>query len=144
MARVDFYILQAGAPTDRLRFACRLAEKAYRAGHRVFIQTANREQTVLLDELLWTFRAGSFVPHTSSGATPATDAPPVVIGEQHHPGEATDLLVNLTNAVPDIFRSYQRVAEIIDQHEDTKKSGRDRFRFYKDNGCEPETHAIPS
>ena len=141
MTRVDFYILQDGAAADRLRFVCRLTEKAWRAGHQVFVQTATREQAMQLDELLWTFRAGSFVPHA---LTTATDEVPIVIGERNRPNSAHDLLVNLTNAPPDAFRDYQRVAEIIDQDEDNKKAGRERFRFYKDNGCELETHTISS
>lgn len=142
MTRIDFYLLQDSA-AERLRFACRLAEKAYRTGSRVYIQTASRDQAAQLDELLWTFRAGSFVPHTLAGTAGAAAAP-VVIGAQDAPGAAAELLVNLAPAVPQTFRDYQRVAEIIDQNDDNKKAGRERFRFYKDNGCEPETHTIPS
>lgn len=139
MSRIDFYILNQGTAADRLRFACRLTEKAWRAGHRVFVQTATREQAMQFDELLWTFRAGSFVPHALATAP---DGAPIVIGEHDAPDNAHDLLVNLGNAIPDAFRDYRRVAEIIDTDADNKKAGRERFRFYKDNGCEPETHTI--
>ncbi|MGD8642852.1 MAG: DNA polymerase III subunit chi, partial [Chromatiales bacterium] len=34
MTRVDFYLLRDSHPLARQRFACRMAEKAYRLGHR--------------------------------------------------------------------------------------------------------------
>lgn len=141
MPRVDFYILNHGAATDRLRFACRLTEKAWRAGHRVFVRTATREQAMQFDEMLWTFRAGSFVPHVLAGAP---DDAPIVIGERDVPDSAHDLLVNLGDTTPDTFRDYPRIAEIVDTDEDSKKAGRERFRSYKDGGCELETHTISS
>lgn len=61
--RVDFYVLAGPKPAARLRFACRLAEKAYRLDHRVHLQTGSAAEAEQLDELLWTFRQGSFVPH---------------------------------------------------------------------------------
>ena len=39
MTRIDFYIVQHSEPSSRERFACRLAEKAYRLGHRIYIHT---------------------------------------------------------------------------------------------------------
>ena len=61
--RVDFYILAAADSAARLRFACRLAEKAYHLKHRVHLHTASAAAAADVDDLLWTFRQGSFVPH---------------------------------------------------------------------------------
>ena len=61
--QVDFYILETAAAHEQLRTACRLAEKAWHKGHRVFIHTDSKETARSLDDMLWTYRQDSFVPH---------------------------------------------------------------------------------
>jgi DNA polymerase-3 subunit chi len=63
MTRVDFYILPPGDERQRLVFACRLTEKAYRQGLTVYLRAGDETTASQLDQLLWTFRQGSFVPH---------------------------------------------------------------------------------
>ena len=63
MARVDFYVLNQSGEQARRQFACKLAEKAYRLKNTVHIVAGSRADAERLDELLWTFRDGSFVPH---------------------------------------------------------------------------------
>ena len=62
MTKVDFYLLGEGADS-RERIACRLAEKAWRLGNRVYVLAPDQAAAQALDELLWTFSQGSFVPH---------------------------------------------------------------------------------
>ena len=94
-----------------------------------------------LDELLWTFRAGSFIPHEIE--TPqSVAATPVVIGHAADTDAEADLLINLADSIPSFFDRYGRVAEIVDASEDGRRSGRKRFSFYRDNGYEPNTHKI--
>ena len=91
MTRVDFYVLPDTADGARLEFACRIAEKAYTQAHRVYVHAASAAEAARLDELLWTFRDTSFVPHALAGAgISAADAPPVLIG--HEAGHAGSFL----------------------------------------------------
>ena len=57
MTQVDFYVLKDDSALNRVQFACRLADKAYRLGHRVYIHTESAQQTRQLDDLLWTFQS---------------------------------------------------------------------------------------
>ena len=43
--------------------ACEISERLYARGERVQVAAANKEQARRLDNLLWTFRPDSFVPH---------------------------------------------------------------------------------
>ncbi|WP_262965721.1 DNA polymerase III subunit chi [Methylobacter psychrophilus] len=63
MAEVSFYILPSQSIQERDEFACKLIEKAYRSGCFCYVLTDNTEQSQKIDDLLWTFRAGSFIPH---------------------------------------------------------------------------------
>jgi DNA polymerase-3 subunit chi len=140
--RIDFYILEQAAPQARLRFACRLAETAVKRQHRVHALTADEQAATELDELLWTFRAESFVPHGIAAPDAATDVA-VTIGcdAATAPGRS-EVLINLTPTVPACFEGFHRIAEIIDASDAGRSAGRERFRFYRDNGFEPQTHRI--
>jgi len=63
MGRVDFYILEQADAQARLKLACRLAEKAWSQSQRVLLLTSGDADAQALDEMLWTFRDRSFVPH---------------------------------------------------------------------------------
>ena len=142
MTRVDFYILPGAAPDGRERLACRLADKAYRLGHPVYIHTQGPEQAAALDDLLWTFRDGSFVPHQRVAGDANLDGVPVLIGHAEVPEQCHTLLINLAQEVPSFFSRFERVLEPVDQREDNKLAGRERFRFYRDRGYALETHTL--
>ena len=40
------------------------------------------------------------------------------------------------------FATSQRVAEIVDQNEERRRAGRERFRFYRERGLEPQSHSL--
>ena len=141
MPRVDFYILPGRQTGSRLVLACRLAEKAYGLGHTVYIHTASPEQAQQLDELLWTFRQGSFVPH---GLYPDADQdiPPVLIGWEPEPLVNATLLINLSDEAPAFLERFERVAELVDQDEKTLNLSRDKFRHYRAQGYELHSHKL--
>lgn len=141
MTRVSFYVLADTAPDAGLRFACRLIEKAHAEGHRVYWRLADEEACRAADDLLWTFRQGSFVPHARSPALTGDDDPtPVVLDTNGPPPGFDDVLVNLHPEVPDFFNRFERVAEIVTP--ETRTAGRRRYKFYQDHDCELETHKI--
>ncbi|HLW73747.1 MAG TPA: DNA polymerase III subunit chi, partial [Gammaproteobacteria bacterium] len=102
-------------------FACRLAEKAFALGHRVFVHAPGDGAARELDDLMWTFRDGSFLPHVLAGE--GEDAP-VHIGHDVEPGEGFHLLINLGPDVPGFFSRFERVAEVVDGDETQKAKGR--------------------
>lgn len=139
--RVDFYVLQSTEPSGRLRFACRLAEKAYILSHRIYAHTGTQADARQLDDLLWTFRGGSFVPHelVEPGRIPAA---PVTIGcDTNHTGEG-DLLINLSEQTLSFYAAFPRVAEIVDRSDGCREAGRQRYQYYRDQGCEMKTHRL--
>lgn len=139
MTQVDFYILTEMATRSRMLFACRLAEKAFGLGHRVFVHVPGDGAARELDELMWTFRDRSFLPHCLAGD--GTEAP-VHIGAGTEPTEGFHLLINLGAEVPAFVGRFERVAEVVDGDANRKVEGRERFRYYKDRGYPLETHKL--
>ena len=142
MARVDFYLLGTAGESSRRLFACRLAEKAYRLQHTVHIQAMNRHHAEQLDELLWTFRDGSFVPHEIVGARSDAAVAPVTIGVGVVDVRPGDLLINLTDDVPERPNSFPRIAEIVTSDEDCRQKSRKRFADYRSQGHTLQTHEL--
>jgi DNA polymerase-3 subunit chi len=141
LPRVSFYVLEAAEPRARLGYACRLTEKVYKLRQRVHAVTDSADAARELDDLLWTFRQGSFVPHEILAAGTAPDAP-VSIGAPDQEPPAADLLINLAAGVPAFYARFARIAEIIDGDEQSRRLGRDRHRYYQQQGIEPETHRV--
>lgn len=141
MTRVDFYISTIDKHDNELVTACRLADKAYKQGNRIYIHTNDKQQAEQVDDLLWTFRDGSFIPHCMDKDTDADDHP-VVIGHGDSPSEVRDVLINLSADVPTFFSRFERVAEVVNGKAELREASRERFRFYKERGYELNTHEI--
>ena len=122
MPAVDFYLLDSADRRIRLTIACRLAEKALHQGYRPFMLSESPAQQSTLDDLLWTFRAGSFVPHTTD-TRPHRAAAEVRLGLNMASVADIDLLINLQPSVPDVSLNIERIIEIVDQTEETRLSG---------------------
>lgn len=142
MAQVDFYVLAGEGEQTRSLFACRLAEKAYRLKNRVQILAADRVQAERLDELLWTWRDGSFVPHGIEGSEAGEAAPVVISTDGGRARDGFDLLINLSHTLPDAAGAFPRVAEIVTSDDDTRQRSRARYASYRDQGHALETHKL--
>ena len=143
MPRVDFYILDSPNLGSIHQFACRLAEKAWLLGHRVFIQTENEAQSQLMDDLLWTYRDGSFVPHSQQHvATSDEETHEVVIGQEVDLTHGPHLLINLAEKSVENSLTVARIAEIVSADPKRKNSGRFRFKEYQDRGYDLQHHDI--
>ena len=142
MAQIDFYVLQANGDGARHQFACRLAEKAYRLNNTVHIKVTDAAAGQQLDDLLWTFRDGSFVPHEISATASAEPVSPVTIGHDDRPEVKPDLLINLGDAIPENMSSFPRVAEVVTSDESSKTQSRERFAQYRDQGHTLNTHKL--
>ena len=141
--QVDFYTLSAPDRRARLVAACRIAEKAYEQGLRVVVRTSTPAETAEVDELLWTFADGSFVPHGVWPAEPEVAAmTPVLVASGALPASHRDVLVNLAPDAPAGLSEYARVCDLVGGDEDGKKAGRTRWRAYRDAGCAPAAHPI--
>lgn len=135
MPRIEFYVLSTAMSGDRLRAACQLAMKAWRAGMPVFLRGSDAQQCSEMDELLWRFKAESFVPHSLY----QDDAQaPVVIGLNEEPNSAQGVLINLDSTLSPQVEHFSRVIEIVNQEPDLLTACRENFRSYRQRGYDPK------
>lgn len=133
--RVEFYVLSTATPEGRLRAACQLALKAWRAGMPVFVRGADQTQCEELDELLWRFKNDSFVPHDLHQHNPQA---PVVLGLDEPPATSQGLLINLNPALSPHLQQFGRVIEIVNQEPQLLALCRENFRLYRQKGYDPQ------
>jgi DNA polymerase-3 subunit chi len=141
---VDFFVLDAAKHQQALLYACKLVEQAHQDKQSIYIHMNNAEEAERFDALLWTYREDSFLPHTIFKAD-NINPPPIQIGfgELNLPEAATQgLLLNFAHAVPAFYTKFNRVAEIVFTDPVVQQLARERFKQYRNNGCEITTHKI--
>ena len=143
MTRVDFYITSNSTNESRAQLACRIAEKAYQKDNRIYIHTENREQAEQLDQMLWTFRQGSFLPHCLADDANHEQAA-ILIGYTEPPACVPEVLINVSQEIPGFFSRFERVAEVVAGDEVIRQKARERFKFYRERGYPLETHELSS
>jgi DNA polymerase-3 subunit chi len=153
MTQIDFYILPESASESRWLFACRLVEKAVRAQHKVLIALDSEAEAQHLDQLLWSFKPETFIPHelatapdfsTSAAGERAAHAPVVITtgAADHQLHEHHGLLINLATDIPSWFSRFERLSEIVIQQPEILKNTREHFSFYRQRGYPIKHHKL--
>lgn len=137
MTRVDFY---AGS-SDAGRTVFSLAQKAVRAGHRVWILTRDAAHTAEVDMRLWADPPGGFLPHCAAGHTLA-ERTPVVIGHDPAAVPHEDILINLRDDTPPCFSRFGRLLEVVSGEPTAVQAARERYKFYRDRGYPLQHHDL--
>src|SRR5690606_8637260 len=140
MSRVDFAF---GAP-NRLRTACEVVRKHYNAGRLVVVYTQDRQRLERFDHLLWSFDPAAFVPHVMTDDPLAAQTPvqltataPATAQAGHTPPA---WLLNLDLSCPPGYEHFDRILEIVSDHEDDKLAARERWLQYKAAGHALHAH----
>lgn len=138
---VDFYVMEGSGRMQALRELCILLETPYETGQPVYVHTATQEDAEQLDKLLWTYRDDSFLAHQITTGVSEMTAP-IEIGVAGEPTRKEGVLVNLTTQIPSFYQQFSRVIEIVFSDPAAQQAARDRFRQYREQGCELNTHKM--
>lgn len=133
MTKVDFYILPQDSETARELLACRLVEKAWRLGRRIYLHTSSAEQCQRMDQQLWQFRPDAFLPHPHHSIQLGWEGDPV----EHH-----DVLINLALTVPVFYSRFERITELVCQQASILAASRENWKFYQQRGYPLQSHRL--
>ncbi|MEK6731284.1 MAG: DNA polymerase III subunit chi [Pseudomonadota bacterium] len=137
----DFYLIPANTVTEQWKTACRLLAKAFEQKQDAYVHVSDAEAAQQFNELLWTFRDISFVPHQLALESTEIDAP-IKIGYQTPTADEHNILVNLTDTIPDFAAIFDRIIEIIPQEKTAEINARKRYKIYQQNGRDLHTHDL--
>ena len=137
--QVDFYVL--ARPTQSAgEVVCRLAMMAWEKGHKVLVRTGSENEARELDELMWDYPPGRFLPHESETGNEEIPVS-IATAESEIPGYR-DVIINLcTDPVPEPQR-YRRLCEIVPAEAEHRNASRDKWRIYRDQGLDLEKHDL--
>lgn len=142
MTQVEFF--EVLGPRWQLAL-CAQVEQAFAAGQRVYLLADGEAGARHLDDLLWTFREDSFVPHALwQGETAVPE--PVAVGWWEGNPNGANCLVLCRPAVPERVDGFARVIDLapVDLPE-LRNDARARFREFQARGLQPAFHrAAPS
>lgn len=133
--RVDLYLLPANTFNGCFHFVCQLVEKTVQQGYAPVIQLESAEAAESLDQLLWTFRDTSFIPHHQS----ITDPKILTAGAA---GKTPSLVMNCRLLETPEPLDGRRLLQIVPNETDLLQLARRHYRFYQQQGCELATHQI--
>jgi DNA polymerase-3 subunit chi len=139
MPRVDFYEVRE---PDWEAALCRLVETAYEAGERAYVLASSEAHARRLDDLLWTFRDESFVPHELwQGEATLPDPAPVLVGWlQGNPAGPRCLFLAGPAAPADVV-GFERIVDLVPAADPTlKNAARGRYRAFRDAGFDVAFH----
>ncbi len=139
---ITFYHLPYSSIEACGLYICRLTEKVYKKNHRIYIHTSSEHETKTLNDLLWTFKDISFIPHNIYEENPTSPAPIQIGYSKKQPNEHNDILINLTSDIPNFYANFKHILEIVPNNINAKETGRKKHKFYQDHDCKLETHNI--
>lgn len=131
MSQVLFYLLNDSQ--DKQHYACELIEKAYQKGRRIYIHCNTQTQAEDMDNLLWGFKADSFIPHNLQGEAPMPP-PPVQLGYSDNAKGFYDILINFSDQIPVFHEQFKHIVELVDDDPETKTRLRLHYREYQSLG----------
>lgn len=135
MPRVDFHVLNQDKE-QWLNYLARLVEKIYLLNKQIFIFTESLIESNEIDDILWTFRPDSFLPHHifDQEKYPA----PILISHVTIPLHK-EILINIRATVPEFYTEYNRIIEVIYADQTIKQQGREKYKQYQNLGCQLHT-----
>lgn len=137
MTRIDFYQLNPQRHhADKV--VCQLCQKAYEKQQKTLLLTQSSDQTTHLDRQLWVFSDDSFIPHDTEQQD--SFETPILINNSPDIAGERQLLINLSDSIPDNFAQYERIIELVT--EENKQQARQHYSFYRERGYPMNHHNL--
>jgi DNA polymerase-3 subunit chi len=93
--------------------ACEIAEHLYAKGNSVQVIAVDDDQAKRLDDLLWTFKPDSFIPHRISTGSADEAGEPVVITTKKERLKKIDVLLMMDCLETGLVKQFSYVVHLI-------------------------------
>lgn len=134
---IEFYVFEKVDNRQIYVSLCHLIEKWYDKQLRVAIVCSTRETLNSLDQLLWTFKDQSFIPH--SNAAEKTPSAVLLCQGLADLNDKVDVLVNLSAEPIDPSIPKELLVEIVFPDQTMQQLARERYKFYRNQGHQLKT-----
>ena len=93
--------------------ACEIAERNYSQGRRLQIIAVDEKQAVRLDDLLWTFKPDTFIPHDLWSGALSKPGLAVVISSREEQVEGIESLLMMDYCGVDLVRQFSQAVHMV-------------------------------
>lgn len=142
--RIDF----AFGAADRLGMACEVVRKQYQAGQPVLVYCTDPKRLAAFSRRLWALEDTLFIPHDEVGPDTPADSPVRVTrnspADALQDGAPVPWILNLDLSRPPDTDRFERILEIVSNHEQDKAAARVRYKEYTAAGHDVRAHSISS
>lgn len=133
MSEIRFYHLQQKTLDHALP---EILSKALDTERRVVVKASDAEQVQKINDLLWTYRADSFIPHGSAKDGYESEQPVFLTESDDNPNGA-EILILTGGATSEKISDFSLCCEMLDGNDaDAVSAARDRWKSYKEDGHE--------
>lgn len=130
-SEIRFYHLEHARLEDTL---AQLLHKTLASGRRAVVRTGSPERTDMLNQHLWTFDSGSFLPHGSSKDGDADMQPVWLTEDEENPNQAQVLFL-CDGSACDHPEHFDLICTIFDGNDpDLVANARLQWKAWKDKG----------
>jgi len=128
-AKVVFILLTSAI---KPRIVCDLAEKCYLDGKRLIIYAENADDTKRLDQLLWTWKQQSFIPHQYVEVLSELHPEPVILTNRIDQESDYSLIILFDPLPLEKLESYEMIIDFAEKYDISALSAsRERFKTYR-------------
>ena len=131
MTEVRFYHLQKQTLDQALPL---ILEKVHQTGKRAHVRLVNEKEVNRMNDVLWTYKPDSFLPHGCKKTGDAESQPIWLTHTNDNPNSANTLILT-QGMTEDAMEGYSLCCEMLDGRNDQAvQDARTRWKTYKDKG----------
>ena len=133
LTEVSFYQVMNATPASVDATLPALLEKVLKTGKTVVVKCPSEGRMERLDEALWSYKEGSFLPHGTQDDAFKEKQPVYLTTEDENPNGA-EILVTVSGATSADFSSFERVLDMFEASDVQKENARERWKDLKSKG----------
>jgi DNA polymerase III subunit chi len=135
MTKISFYLFEK-SPERQVDSTCRLCRKILRNPAKIWIYCLDPATQNELDDLLWSFDSQSFLTHGIDDQTAS------ICISSKLPSTSEWLIFNFHNQALEDIQNIGHIIEIVENTEEAKQLGREKYKTYRKLGISPQTHKL--
>jgi DNA polymerase-3 subunit chi len=125
---------------NKLRVVCDVVENEFEQNNKVVINVSDENEGKTLDNMLWSWKQSSFIPHNFTNTLAESNQDPVRIAMDISENISYDTLILVNPAELDVCNNYKRVIDFAEKYNPTKlETDRKRYKLYRDKKFTIET-----
>ena len=135
---VNFIVLNEA---NKHRIVCEIVEKLYTAGKRTIVHVTEESEGQKLDQMMWSWKQNSFVPHLYCNEVNQEFTEPVIIAKSIIKTDRFDSLLLVQPADIKIIQTFDTVFDFAEKYDlALVKKSRERYKLYQQENFKLNTY----